>query len=90
MILPPKTQTIDQLVAAYDLSLCRRDYSLLVEHQPDFLADLEALVSAGATDDSIRQITYRRLTDETLLVQRIMNAARWIRDRNSYQTLQHP
>lgn len=77
------TKTVDQISAEFDLQLCWRDYNLMAEHQPKLLATLEALVNIGATDDTIRRLAYRRLTDESLLTQRIMNAAHWIRNSDA-------
>lgn len=79
-ILPPKTAAADTLEAAFDLQLCKRDYLLLVEYQPDLLAILEKWVDAGATDDAIRRLAYRRLA-EPVIIQRVLNAANWIRNR---------
>lgn len=73
-----KAQTIASLETEYDLVLCQRDYNLLVEHQPDLLDILERIVTAGIAEQALKRWTMRRV-GEPILIQRIMNAAMWIR-----------
>lgn len=70
------------LEAEYDLILCQRDYNLLVEHQPDLLDVLERIVTAGINEAALKRWTLRRIQDEPVLIQRIINAAMWIKSRN--------
>lgn len=59
------------------LELCKRDYVLLGEHHNELLETIEKAISAGATPDDIR--TWAVITvDESLVVQRCYNAARWV------------
>lgn len=72
----------DKLMSEFDMMLCRRDYDLLAEHQPELLDILERVVGAGIDEQALRRWTLRRVQDEPLLVQRIMNASRYC-GRNS-------
>ncbi len=77
-ILPSKVSSLDDKRDRYQLDLCKRDYNLLQDHNPEILRGIEEMVAAGATPEMVRRWTKEIITDESLPVQRAYNAARYV------------
>lgn len=65
-----------------ELALCERDYNLMTEHHPALLDRIESAIRDGIAPELIRRWTLSTV-DESGLVQRIFNAARYVAQENS-------
>jgi len=62
----------------FKVQLCRRDYWLLVDHHPDLLDIIERSVVAGHQPTEIKHWA-QQIVNEPVVVQRCVNAARFIK-----------
>ena len=69
---------LTQIRAAFQLTLCQRDYELVTAHHPAILAQIERSLAAGASPEIVRRWALETV-QEADLVQRIYNAARFAR-----------
>lgn len=73
------TATEDQLQEEFELELCQRDYGLLESYHPGIFAYVCKLVAHNVELEAIKKWAERMVKNEPIVVQRIINAARYER-----------
>lgn len=64
--------------AEIETALCLRDYELMERYHPGLLSKIEAAIAEGVTPQQIRRWSAKVVTEEEI-IQRVFNAARWIK-----------
>lgn len=73
------SQNEDRLQEDFELELCQRDYSLLETYYPGIFAYVCKLVANKVELEAIKKWAERVVKNEPLVVQRVVNAARYER-----------
>lgn len=77
--LPSPAEVQQSLQEEFELELCMRDYRLLEAHQEGIFGKVCEMVAAGVEIGQIQKWAKRVVGNEPLVVQRVVNAARYER-----------